>query len=122
MKVNLKKEYVLVSDVKGDGVVDVVIRRKDGSEEDAIVGQTVDGTFTIPSYRGLGEVGKLVYELNNDEEFDICVSKENKPTDEDYRIIQENDLARYLEIEGVDADPDAHVPDSLDVNNDAIAG
>ena len=122
MKVNLKKEYVLVSDVKGDGVVDVVIRRKDGSEEDAIVGQTVGGTFTIPNDRGLGEEGKLVYELSNDEEFDICVSKENRPTDEDYRIIQENDLSKYLEIAGVDADPDQHVPGSQDVNYDAIAG
>ena len=116
MKVSLKKEYTLISDVKGEGIVDVIIRRKDGTEEDVIVGQVIDGKFIIPGARTLGEEGKFVYELNNKEEFDICVSKELKPTDEDYRIIEENDLARFLNIDGISADPSAHVPGADDID------
>lgn len=110
MKLTTRKGYTFVQETAGDGIVNVIARKIDGSEEDAYVAQFVDGKFTIPGAdRELGKSAKLVYQVitpTEDDKFGLYASEETHPTEEDFDIISNTDLRDYVTVDGIeDADP-----------------
>lgn len=111
MKLVVRKGYTLVQEIAGDGIVNIIARKFDGSEEDAYVAQIVDGSFVISeSDRELGKKAKLVYQVvipTDDDKFGLYASEKNYPTEEDFDIISDTDLADYITVDGLD--PEDHV-------------
>ena len=104
MKLTIKEGYELVQDVKGDGIVNILARRKDGTEDDVEVAQIIDGKFIIPGdSRELGKAARLVYQIliPTEEKFGIYASESDVPTDEDFDVISETELSNFITIEGV---------------------
>ena len=89
----LKDGYVLGQDIKGDGIVNLVVKKIDGSEDDAIVGKVVDGKYMIED-----KVAKLVYES------DSIYASESSVPGEDFDIITNSDLSNYIEVIGANED------------------
>ena len=87
----LKDGYVLGQDIKGDGIVNLVVKKIDGSEDDAIVGKVVDGKYMIED-----KEAKLVYES------DSIYASESSVPGEDFDIITNSDLSNYIEVIGAD--------------------
>ncbi len=110
MKLTLKKGYTLVQDIKGDGIVNILARKIDGTEDDVEVAQIIDGKFIIPGEdRELGKVAKLVYQVlvPTEEKFGIYASEEDYPTEEDFDVISDTELANFVTIDGLE--PEDHV-------------
>ena len=101
----LKDGYVLGQDIKGDGIVNLVVKKIDGSEDDVIVGQVVDGKYMIED-----KAAKLVYES------DSIYASESSVPGEDFDIITNSDLSNYIEVIGANED-DSDKEDS-DVTED----
>lgn len=106
----LKDGYTLAQDIVGGGIVNLVVRKIDGSEADAIVGQIVDGCFIIPGAdQELGTKAKLVYEADLDE-FGLMpfASEADTPrgTDVDFDILGESELINYVVLNWADPLPD----------------
>lgn len=119
----LKDGYTLAQDILGDGVVNLVVRRIDGSEDDAIVGQLVDGCFVIPvADQELGTKAKLVYEADLDE-FGLMpfASEANTPrgTDVDYDILGKSELVNYVVLNWADPLPDDDDYELLSVQDES---
>ena len=96
----LKDGYVLGQDIKGDGIVNLVVKKIDGSEDDAIVGKVIDGKYVIDAD---DKVAKLVYES------DSIYASESSVPGEDFDIITNSDLSNYIEVIGAteeDSDKD----------------
>lgn len=123
-KLSLKKGYEIAQDVKGEGIVDLIVRKKDKTEDDVIFGQVIDGKFVIPGgSREQGKDAKLVYQvIDGLDRFGVFASESGIPSEDDFDVISDTDLAYYVTIDGIDTDPDQHVPGSQDVDYDAIAG
>lgn len=115
MKLTIRDGYELVQDVKGDGIVNVLARKKDGSEDDAELFQIIDGRFIIPGDdRELGRAAKLVYQvlMPADEKFGVYASEEDVPTEEDFDVINETELGEYVTVDGLS--PEDCLPDMGD--------
>lgn len=112
MKLVIRDGYEFVQDIKGDGIVNILARRKDGTEEDVEVAQIIDGKFIIPGEdRELGKVAKLVYQVvvPTEEKFGIYASETSIPTEEDFDVISETELANFITIDGLT--PEDHTPE-----------
>lgn len=97
----LKDGYVLGQDIKGDGIVNLVVKKIDGSEDDVIVGQVVNGKYAIDAGdRELGKVAKLVYESKENEGYPSLVyaseTKIPNGPEVDYDILSESDLGEFI--------------------------
>ena len=101
----LKDGYVLGQDVKGDGIVNLVVKKIDGSEDDAIVGKVVDGKYMIED-----KEAKLVYES------DSIYASESSVPGEDFDIIANSEISNYIEVIG--ANEDNSDEDDSDVTED----
>ena len=89
----LKDGYVLGQDIKGDGIVNLVVKKIDGSEDDTIVGKVVDGKYMIED-----KVAKLVYES------DSIYASESSVPGEDFDIIANSEISNYIEVIGANED------------------
>ena len=89
----LKDGYVLGQDIKGDGIVNLVVKKIDGSEDDAIVGKVVDGKYMIED-----KEAKLVYES------DSIYASESSVPGEDFDIIADSEISNYIEVIGANED------------------
>lgn len=109
MKLTTRKGYTFVQETTGDGIVNIIARKIDGSEEDAYVAKFVDGKFVIPGADGeLEKSAKLVYQViipTEDDKFGIYASEETHPTEEDFDIINATDLCNYVTVDGLELDP-----------------
>ena len=104
MKLVIREGYEFVQDIKGDGIVNILARRKDGTEDDVEVAQIIDGKFIIPGgSRELGKAAQLVYQVvvPTEEKFGIYASESGVPTDEDFDVISETELSNFIIIEGL---------------------
>ena len=102
MKLAIKEGYELVQDIKGDGIVNILARRKDGTEDDVEVAQIIDGKFIIPGGSGeLGKAAQLVYQVvvPTEEKFGIYASEEAIPTEDDFDVISETELSNFITID-----------------------
>ena len=106
----LKDGYVLGQDIKGDGIVNLVVKKIDGSEDDAIVGKVVDGKYMIED-----KEAKLVYES------DSIYASESSVPGEDFDIIADSEISNYIEVIGTnedDSDKDESDKEDSDVTED----
>lgn len=111
MKLTIREGYEFVQEVKGDGIVTILARKKDGTEDDVELFQIIDGKFIIPgSGRELDKDAKLVYQvlMPTDEKFGLYASESAVPTEEDFDIINETELGEYVTIDGLT--PEDHEP------------
>lgn len=111
MKLTIREGYEIVQDVKGDGIVNILARKKDGTEDDVELFQIIDGKFVIPGgSRELGSAAKLVYQIimPADERFGLYASEEVVPTEEDFDILSGTELGEYVTIDGLT--PEDHAP------------
>lgn len=107
MKLTIREGYEFVQDIKGDGIVNILARKKDGTEDDVELFQIIDGKFVIPGAdRELGKAAKLVYQIvmPTEEKFGLYASEEYLPTEEDFDIINETELGEYVTIDGLTLD------------------
>lgn len=103
-KYKLLDGYKLTQKVEGDGIVDLVIKKIDGSEDDVIVGQVIDGKYVIEGAdRELGKEAKLVYESKEITGEDgmpslVWASETRLPNgiDTDYDILGMSALGEYI--------------------------
>lgn len=112
MKLTIREGYEFVQDVKGDGVVTILARKKDGTEDDVELFQIIDGKFIIPgSGRELGKDARLVYQvvMPTEEKFGIYASEKAIPTEDDFDVISETELSNFITIE--DLEPEDHEPE-----------
>ena len=111
----LKDGYVLGQDIKGDGIVNLVVKKIDGSEDDAIVGKVIDGKYVIDAD---DKVAKLVYES------DSIYASESSVPGEDFDIIADSEISNYIEVIGADednSDEDDSDKDDSDVTEDSAS-
>jgi hypothetical protein len=123
-KLSLKDGYEIAQVIQGDGIVDLIVRKKDGTEDDVIFGQVIDGKFVIPGGgRELGKDAKLVYQIIDGlDRFGVFASESGIPSEDDFDVVSDTELAYYVAIDGIDADPDQHVPGGFDADSNAIVG
>lgn len=93
--------YKLTQKVEGDGIVNLIVKKIDGSEDDVIVGQVINGKYAIDTDdRELGKVAKLVYESKENEGYPSLVyaSETKLPNgpEVDYDILGESDLGEFI--------------------------
>jgi hypothetical protein len=117
-KLSLKKGYEIAQVIQGDGIVDLIVRKKDRSEDDVIFGQVIDGKFVIPGGgRELGKDAKLVYQIIDGlDRFGVFASESGIPSEDDFDVVSDTELAYYVAIDGINTDPDQHVPGSDDID------
>lgn len=104
MKLAIRDGYEFVQDIKGDGIVNILARKKDGTEDDVEVAQIIDGKFIIPDgSRELGKAAQLVYQVvvPAEEKFGIYASESGVPTDEDFDVISETELSNFITIDNL---------------------
>lgn len=103
-KYKLLDGYKLTQKVEGDGIVNLVVKKIDGSEDDVIVGQVIDGKYVIPGDdRELGREAKLVYESKETTGEDpmpslVYASYTKLPNgmDVDYDILGMSNLSQFI--------------------------
>ena len=93
--------YKLTQKVEGDGIVNLVVKKIDGSEDDVIVGQVINGKYAIDAGdKELGKVAKIVYESKETEGYPSLVyaSETRLPNgpEVDYDILGESDLGEFI--------------------------
>ncbi len=99
-KLKLLDGYQLAEEIIGDGKINLLIRKIDGSEADVVIGEFNNGKFIIPGSKIVEEgEAKLVYQITNDlTKFGIYATKENIPGDNDFNFIAETQLKYYIEV------------------------
>lgn len=127
----LKDGYVLGQDIKGNGIVNLVIKKIDGSEDDVIVGQVIDGKYIIQGEdRELGKAAKLVYESKENDGYPslIYASETSIPNgnEVDYNILDESTLSDFIEVvwdgldemESLHTNTEDHSDESKDIESE----